>query len=92
VTAPIPGLPTARYPDPDRLDLARRPAGHVALGYGIHRCLGQQLARVEMRVSFPALFGRFPTPRLAVEPAEVPLRTDSNIYGVHELPVTWNPR
>ncbi len=80
----------ARYPDPDRLDLSRHAAGHVALGYGIHQCLGQQLARVEMRVAFPALFERFPTLRLAVDAGEVPMRTDSNLYGVHSLPVTWS--
>lgn len=80
----------ARYPDPDTLDLSRHAAGHVALGYGSHQCLGQQLARVEMRVAFPALFERFPALRLAVDPADVPLRTDSNLYGVHELPVTWS--
>jgi cytochrome P450 len=80
----------ARYPDPDTLDLSRRAAGHVAFGYGIHQCLGQELARVEMRAAFPALLARFPTLRLAVEPGEVPLRTESNIYGVHELPVTWD--
>jgi cytochrome P450 len=79
----------ARYPDPDTLDLTRRTTGHVALGYGIHQCLGQQLARVEMRVAFPALLARFPDLRLAVDADEVALRTDSNIYGVHELPVTW---
>ncbi|HEX6358410.1 cytochrome P450 [Actinophytocola sp.] len=80
----------ARFPNPDMLDLSRRAAGHVALGYGIHQCLGQQLARVEMRVAFPALFTRFPTLRLAVDPAEVPMRTDSNLYGVHELQVSWD--
>jgi cytochrome P450 len=80
----------ARYPDPDTLDLSRHAAGHVALGYGIHQCLGQQLARVEMRAALPALFARFPTLRLAVDPAEVPLRTDSSLYGVHELPVAWD--
>ena len=80
----------ARYPNPDTLDLSRHAAGHVALGYGIHQCLGQQLARVEMRVAFPALFERFPTLRLAVAAEDVPTRTDSNLYGVHELPVTWD--
>ncbi|WP_410661811.1 cytochrome P450 [Amycolatopsis sp. lyj-112] len=80
----------ARYPDPDTLDLSREAIGHVALGHGIHQCLGQQLARVEMKVAFPALFARFPTLRLAVDPAEVPLRTDSSIHGVHELPVAWD--
>jgi cytochrome P450 len=79
----------ARFADPDTLDLSRRATGHVALGYGVHQCLGQQLARVEMRVAFPALFSRFPELRLAVDPADVPLRTDSNLYGVYELPVAW---
>jgi cytochrome P450 len=79
----------ARFPDPDTLDLTRRATGHVAFGHGIHQCLGQQLARVEMRVAFPALLTRFPTLRLAVDPDKVPLRTDSNIYGVRSLPVTW---
>jgi len=79
-----------RYADPDTLDVTRDAAGHVALGFGAHQCLGQQLARVEMRVAFPVLFARFPTLRLAVDPTAVPLRTDSNIYGVHELPVAWD--
>jgi cytochrome P450 len=79
----------AQYPDPDTLDLRRRATGHVTLGHGIHQCLGQQLARVEMRVAFPALLSRFPTLRLACDPADVRLRHDSTIYGVHGLPVAW---
>jgi cytochrome P450 len=79
----------AQYPDPDTLDLRRRATGHLTLGHGIHQCLGQQLARVEMRVAFPALLTRFPTLRLDCAPADVPLRTHSNIYGVHHLPVAW---
>jgi cytochrome P450 len=75
--------------DPETLDLARPATGHIAFGHGIHQCIGQQLARVEMRVAFPALFRRFPSLALAVSPEEVPLRTDMVIYGVHELPVTW---
>ncbi|MFC9129619.1 cytochrome P450 [Streptomyces sp. NPDC057099] len=79
-----------RFPDPDRLDIHRRATGHLAFGHGAHQCLGQQLARVEMTVAFPALFARFPTLRLAVPPQEVPLREHSNIYGVISLPVTWD--
>jgi cytochrome P450 len=56
----------------------------------MHQCLGQQLARVELTVTLPALLRRFPTLRLAVPAAEVPLRTRMNIYGVHQLPVTWD--
>ncbi|QIP83173.1 cytochrome P450 [Streptomyces sp. Tu 2975] len=78
-----------KFPDPDRLDIRRKGAGHLAFGHGAHQCLGQQLARVEMAVAFPALFARFPTLRLAVPPQEVPLRDRSNIYGVISLPVTW---
>lgn len=80
----------ARFPDPDTLDLHRKATGHLAFGHGIHQCLGQQLARVEMRIAFPALFRRFPALRLAVPPEEVPLRPHMGIYGVHRLPVTWD--
>ncbi|MFF2807352.1 cytochrome P450 [Streptomyces sp. NPDC058000] len=79
-----------RFPDPDSLDLQRKATGHLAFGHGIHQCLGQQLARIEMRVAFPALLNRFPTLRLAVPPEEVPLRTDLTMHGVQRLPVTWD--
>ncbi|MCF3124470.1 cytochrome P450 [Streptomyces arenae] len=79
----------AKFPDPDVLDVRRKATGHLGFGHGVHQCLGQQLARVEMRVAFPALLTRFPALRLAVAPEDVPLRTGMNIYGVHELPVTW---
>jgi cytochrome P450 len=78
-----------RFPDPDTLDLKRRAVGHLAFGHGIHQCLGQQLARVELRAALPALVARFPTLRLAAGPSEIPLRTGS-IYGVQQLPVTWD--
>ncbi|GAA3591515.1 cytochrome P450 [Nonomuraea rosea] len=81
----------AKFSDPDLLDLRRSAAGHLAFGHGVHQCLGQQLARVEMRVAFPALLTRFPGLRLAVPAEEVPLRTDpSLIHGVLSLPVTWD--
>jgi len=80
----------ARYADPDTLDLTRDALGHVGFGFGIHQCLGQHLARTEMRVAIPALFDRFPTLRLAVPPEEVPMRGAMNIYGVDRLPVTWD--
>jgi cytochrome P450 len=79
----------AQFPEPDELDLARPASQHVAFGHGIHQCLGQQLARVEMKVAYSALFRRFPRLRLAVQPDEVPMRDDMFIYGVHRLPVAW---
>jgi cytochrome P450 len=73
------------------LDLRRQDGGHLAFGHGIHQCLGQQLARVEMRVALPALVNRFPTLRLAVPAEEVALRPETaDVYGVKSLPVTWD--
>ncbi|MEU3407821.1 cytochrome P450 [Streptomyces sp. NPDC006670] len=83
----------ARFTDPDALDIRRPHDGHLAFSHGIHQCLGQQLARVEMRVAFRALLDRFPTLRLAVPADEVRLRPETaDIYGVKSLPVTWDPR
>lgn len=78
-----------RFDHPDTLDIHREARGQLAFGHGVHQCLGQQLARIEMRAGFGGLLRRFPTLELAVPAGEVKLRTDMNIYGVHELPVTW---
>ncbi|MFI0906536.1 cytochrome P450 [Streptomyces sioyaensis] len=78
-----------RFENPDTLDIHRKARGHLSFGHGIHQCLGQQLARIEMRAGFDGLLRRFPTLKLAIPAGEVRLRTDMNIYGVHELPVTW---
>ena len=80
-----------RFADPDTLDIRRKATGHLAFGHGIHQCLGQQLARIEMRVAFPALVQRFPTLRLDVAAEDVDLRPETaDIYGVRSLPVTWD--
>lgn len=78
-----------RFENPGTLDIHRKARGHLSFGHGVHQCLGQQLARIEMRAGFDGLLRRFPTLALAVPADEVRLRTDMNIYGVHELPVTW---
>lgn len=76
-----------RFTAPGTLDVARQDGGHLAFGHGVHQCLGQQLARVEMRVAFTALFDRFPTLQLA---GPVTLRPETaDIFGVKSLPVTW---
>jgi cytochrome P450 len=89
VSVPAANRDPAQFADPDTLDLLRPAGGHVAFGHGIHQCLGQQLARVELTVVLPALVTRFPGLRLAVPAEDIPLRTDMLIHGVHELPVTW---
>ncbi|WP_433728014.1 cytochrome P450 [Nocardia sp. CA-129566] len=78
-----------RFDNPDTLDIHRKARGHTSFGHGVHQCLGQQLARIEMRAGFAGLLRRFPTLELTIPADEVKLRTDMNIYGVHELPVTW---
>ncbi|MDR7302968.1 cytochrome P450 [Haloactinomyces albus] len=78
-----------QWSEPDRLDLHRPRAPHLAFGHGVHQCLGQQLARIEMRIGLSELFTRLPRLRLAVPAEEVALRNDMLIFGVHSLPVTW---
>ncbi|MGC7098729.1 cytochrome P450 [Amycolatopsis lurida] len=78
-----------RFENPDALDVHRSARGHLSFGHGIHQCLGQQLARIEMRAGFAGLLRRFPDLELAIPAKDVKLRTNMRIYGVHELPVTW---
>ncbi|MET0234917.1 MAG: cytochrome P450 [Kibdelosporangium sp.] len=66
---------------------SRRPTSHLAFGYGVHRCIGAELARMELRAAYPALVRRFPDMRLAKPAAELEFRKVSIVYGVESLPV-----
>jgi cytochrome P450 len=77
----------ALLPDPERLDVTRGAMGHVAFGHGVHHCLGAPLARMEMRIAFPALLRRFPGLRTVSEEAE--FRSFHVVYGLTSLPVAW---
>ncbi|WP_067498879.1 cytochrome P450 [Actinoplanes sp. TFC3] len=77
------------YADPDRLDLTRDARRHLAFGFGVHQCLGQPLARLELQVVYSTLYRRIPTLRLATEVDKVPFKHDGAVYGVYELPVSW---
>ncbi|WP_327310711.1 cytochrome P450 [Streptomyces sp. NBC_01243] len=77
------------YPSPDELDLGRNARNHVAFGFGIHQCLGQNLARAELEIALPALFDRLPELRLAVPAEEVPFKPGDTIQGLLEMPVIW---
>jgi cytochrome P450 len=79
----------AAFPAPDTLDLRRSGREHVAFGHGPHGCLGQNLARLELRIVFGALLRRAPGLRLAVPFDELPFKDDTNLYRLYELPVTW---
>ncbi|WP_414497388.1 cytochrome P450 [Streptomyces sp. CRN 30] len=77
------------YPDPDALDWRRPARHHVAFGFGIHQCLGQNLARAELEIALPRLFERLPGLRLAVPADDIPFKPGDTIQGMLELPVTW---
>ncbi|MFJ9244538.1 cytochrome P450 [Streptomyces sp. NPDC101776] len=71
------------------LDLTRDARRHVAFGYGVHQCLGQTLARVELQTVLSTLLRRLPTLRLAVPAAELTYNQDNIVYGLSALPVAW---
>ncbi len=73
----------------ERFDPGREVTSHLAFGYGIHRCVGAELARMELRAAFPALARRFPTLQLAVPPTELRFRNSSIVYSAETLPVRW---
>ncbi|OBI86389.1 cytochrome P450 [Mycobacterium asiaticum] len=73
---------------PEELDADRNPRGHLGFGYGVHQCIGANLARVEMQVAFSTLARRLPGLKLAVAPDQLQFK-ESDIYGMKELPVSW---
>jgi cytochrome P450 len=75
--------------DPDTLDIGRGAPGHLAFGHGVHHCLGAPLARMEMRIAFPALLRRFPKLALAEDFDDVQFRSFHFIYGLKSLEVMW---
>ena len=77
------------FPEPDSFDAAREGANHLAFGHGSHVCLGQSLARTELRIVFPSLFRRFPDIRLACDASTLQIRNDRTGGGVDQVPVTW---
>ncbi|RPK54552.1 Pentalenic acid synthase [Streptomyces sp. ADI96-02] len=79
----------AVYPEPDELDLHRYARQHVAFGFGIHQCLGQNLARAEMETALRTLFDRLPDLRLARPADTIPFKPGDTVQGMLELPVTW---
>jgi cytochrome P450 len=79
----------AVFEEPGELDIRRNVRQHVAFGYGIHQCLGQNLARLELEIVFRTLFDRIPGLRPAVPVDRLPYKNDGLLYGVYELPVTW---
>ncbi len=74
--------------NPESLDPGRNTRGHLGFGYGVHQCIGANLARVEMQVAFATLARRLPGLKVLVSPGELRFK-HANIYGMKELPVSW---
>ena len=77
-----------RFPDPDRLDIARTDNRHLAFGYAAHYCFGGPLAKIEGQIAFEALLRRFPD--LMIAPGtKLEWRNNLGLRGLKALPVTF---
>jgi pentalenic acid synthase len=77
------------YQEPDSLDWDRPANHHVAFGFGVHQCLGQNLARAEMDIALRTLFERLPGLRLDAPAESIPFKPGTTLQGMVELPVAW---
>lgn len=82
---------SARFPDPDRLDLERHPSGSMAFGHGIHYCLGVPLAKLQIETALTRLLTRYPDLRLAVDPGQLRWEDSALLRGLTALPVQLSP-
>lgn len=90
VSLPAANRDPAFLVNPDEFDPTRDVTGHLAFGYGVHQCLGQHVARLELRIAFTRLVERFPDLRPAVPLDELEIYPGTYPgHGVQELPVTW---
>jgi cholest-4-en-3-one 26-monooxygenase len=78
-----------KFTDPHRFDVERQPNEHVAFGFGAHYCLGQALARLELRVMFEQLLTRLPDLELGADSASLPRRRANFISGLESMPVRF---
>jgi cytochrome P450 family 142 subfamily A polypeptide 1 len=76
------------FANADVFDISRDPNPHLAFGFGTHFCLGNQLARLELRVMFEQLLARWSDVRLA-RPGPFPQRKANFVTGLEELPVEF---
>jgi cytochrome P450 len=76
-----------RFPDPDRLDLARKDNRHVAFGWGPHFCFGAPLARIEGQVAFATMLRRFRS--ITLKPQPLNWRSNLGLRGLTELHIRF---
>jgi cytochrome P450 family 142 subfamily A polypeptide 1 len=75
----------------DTFDITRSPNPHMAFGFGAHFCLGNQLARLELKVMIERLLTRLPDLHLTVDRATLPRREANFVSGIESMPVAFTP-
>ncbi len=88
LSAALRNLDDRKYADPMTVDFSRAIKNHMGFGTGIHRCLGAQLARVELRVMLQEWLPRIPEFRIANEAGVV--FKSGRINSVHNPPLMWS--
>lgn len=78
-----------RFPNPDNFDITRGMSPHIAFGFGVHQCLGQPLARLELEIAFATLIDRVPTMRLAEPVEKLKFKKNVLVHALYALPITW---
>lgn len=78
------------FGDPENFRIDRNPNSHVAFGFGSHFCLGNQLARLELKLMLGKVLTRLPDLRLA-DPSALPLRPANFVSGLESMPVVFTP-
>jgi cytochrome P450 family 142 subfamily A polypeptide 1 len=81
----------AVFENPDHFDIRRSPNPHMAFGFGAHFCLGNQLARLELKVMVERLLTRLPDLHLTVDRHALPRREANFISGIEAMPVAFTP-
>jgi cytochrome P450 len=79
----------AVFDDPEGFSIHRDARQHMAFGFGIHNCIGQTYARIEMQEAIWRIFNRLPGLRLAVPVEKLDVKWEAGVHGLHSLPVTW---
>jgi pentalenic acid synthase len=77
------------FENPDEFDIRRSAHHHLAFGYGVHQCIGHNLARAELEIAYGTLLTRLPTLRLAAGLDAMPFAYDAGLFGLHAMPVAW---
>ncbi|MFJ8015725.1 cytochrome P450 [Streptomyces sp. NPDC096339] len=77
------------FTDPDTFDLGRGTLHHLAFGYGVHQCIGQNLARAELEIALYELATRIPELRLTEEIGRLGVKPGGSVQGILRLPVGW---